>query len=148
MLQFAINITPPEIPSAGFITAGIIVGFYGGIIAAVFAARAALRFWYKKVIGLKKTIFLVSVPKEAAEKKSELEKQKTLQEIQEEIGAGEKLFAAIGGLHAQRGIVHWFLGRTDLFSFEIVVKEGLIWFYIATPGKYTQYVRDQGHAMY
>lgn len=148
MFQLAINFTPPTIPSAGLITAEIIIGFYGGIIAAVFLVRTILRYWHKKAIGVKNVILLISVPKEAAEKKSELEKQKTLQEIQEEIGAGEKLFAAIGGLHAQRGILHWFLGRTDLFSFEIVVREGLIWFYVATPGKYTQYVRDQVHAMY
>src|SRR3989338_6565675 len=148
MLQFAINITPPEIPSAGFITAGIIVGFYGGIIAAVFAARAALRFWYKKAIGLKKTILLVSVPKEAAEKKSELEKQKALQEIQEDIAVGEKLFAAIGCLRAERGIIAWFLGRSDLFSFEIVVKCGLIWFYVATHPKYKDYVIQQIQALY
>src|SRR3989338_777341 len=147
MLQFAINITPPEIPSAGFITAGIIVGFYGGIIAAVFAARAALRFWYKKTIGIKKAILLVSVPKEAAEKKSELEKQKTLQEIQEDIAIGEKLFAAIGGLRAQRGFASWFFGRSDLFSFEIVAREGLIWFYIAVPPKFREYITGQIHAL-
>ncbi len=148
MFPFGLEITAPNVPSPLLVSIALVVGFYGGIIVAVFVARALLRYWYKKVIGLKKVIFLVRVPKEAAEKKSELEKQKTLQEIQEEIASGEKLFAAIGGLRAERGVIRWFLGRIDLFSFEIVVREGLVWFYVATPPRYAQYVKEQIHALY
>ena len=148
MFPFNIQVNVPDLPSSLTLTIGILVGFYGGALLLVMVIRWSLRFWYKKSIGLKKSILLISVPKEAAEKKSEIEKQKTLQEIQEDIGVGEKLFAAIGGLRPQSGFVAWFLGRSDLFSFEIVVHEGLIRFYVATPPKYREYVTEQIHALY
>lgn len=148
MFQFAINITAPDLPSPLVTSLQIIVGFYGGVLAVIFLIRTVLRYWYKKVIGLQNTVLLISVPKEAGEKKSEAEKQKSLQELQEDIAIGEKLFAVIGGLRAQRGIKAWFLGRTDLFSFEIVLKDGLIWFYVVTPPKYKDYVIEQMHALY
>ncbi|MDO8505724.1 MAG: type IV secretion system DNA-binding domain-containing protein, partial [bacterium] len=148
MLQLTLNVNAPEIPSAGLITAGIIIGFYGGITLLVVLLRVFFHWRHKKAMGIKKTILLVSVPKEAAEKKSELEKQKSLQEIQEDIAIGEKLFAAIGGLRAQRGFSSWFFGRSDLFSFEIVAREGLIWFYIAVPPKFKEYITGQIHALY
>src|SRR3989338_753817 len=95
--------------SPEILTGLILVGFYGGIFALILFARAFLIYWYKKVIGLKKSVLLVRVPKEAGEKKGDLEKEKALQELQEDIAVGEKLFNAIGGLRAQRGVLTWFI---------------------------------------
>ncbi|MBI2552829.1 type IV secretory system conjugative DNA transfer family protein [Candidatus Uhrbacteria bacterium] len=148
MLQFTGAITSSEMPSAASLTAKIIVGFYGGVLAAVYLSRFLLRYWYKRLIGTRYALLRISVPKESAEKKQELEKAKTLQEIQEDIAVGEKLMAAIGGLHAQRHLKPWFLGRSDLFSFEIVVKDGLIYFYIATQQKFKNFLADQIHGLY
>ena len=148
MFQLALNISPPEIPSSDLITAGILIGFYGGILVALLVARVLLKRWYKKVVGVKKTILLITLPKEAAEKKGETERAKTLQEIQEDIAVGEKLFAAIGGLRPQWGMLTWLLGHNDIFSFEIVADKGLVSFYVALPPKYKTYITEQLHALY
>ncbi len=121
---------------------------YGFLFILFFGARIFARYGYKRTIGLKKKILLVSLPKEAGEKKGETEKAKTLQEIQEDISVAEKLFSAIGGLRAQRGLGAWFLGRADAFSFEIVAREGLIWFYIVTPPRHRDYIAEQVQALY
>ena len=39
-------------------------------------------------------------------------------------------------------------GRHDVFSFEIVVKNGLIYFYIAIPPEYCDYITEQLHAQF
>lgn len=46
-----------------------------------------------------------------------------MQNLREDIARGENMFASIGGLRAQRGIIPYILGRNDHFSFEIVASK-------------------------
>jgi hypothetical protein len=55
-------------------------------------------------------VYLVRLPKE---KPKDNERELTVQQLREEIARGETLFAAIGGLRAQRGPKAWLFGRHD-----------------------------------
>jgi len=90
-------------------------------------------------------VFLVRLPKE---KPHDDRKEETSQQIKEEIAKGETIFAAIGGLRAQRSFKHWLLGRTDQFSFEIVASRSRIAFYVVTPKSEARYLEQQIHAHY
>ncbi|MDP3245250.1 MAG: type IV secretion system DNA-binding domain-containing protein [bacterium] len=125
-----------------------LIFIYGGAMLLIFVARFFLKKWYRVHLGFKKVILLVSLPKEAAEKKGEAERKKSLQELQENIAVAQTLFSAVGGLHAERGFRPWFLGRADSFSFEIVAEKGLISFYVAAPPKYRDFIEQEIHALY
>ena len=146
LLPTDISVEMPTV--APEIVAGLyIVAFYLIVAAVVILARYFLKKWYSTHIGLKKSILLVTLPKEAAQKKGETERPKTLQELQEDIAVAQTLFSAIGGLHYERGIKPWFLGRSDNFSFEMVMEKGLISFYVATPPKYRDFMEQEIHAL-
>ncbi|TAL20093.1 ATP-binding protein [Patescibacteria group bacterium] len=118
------------------------------VLLALYLVRFILRRRAREKKGFKKRILLVTVPKESAEKKGEMEREKSLQEIQEDIAVAESLFAAIGGLKADRSLGAWFTGREDDFSFEVVAHEGLVSFYVAVPERLEQYITQQIHALY
>ncbi len=90
-------------------------------------------------------VFLVRLPKE---KPDDEKKEDSVQKLKEEIAKGETIFAAIGGLRAQRGFRHWLLGRTDHFSFEVVANHNKIAFYVAVPKREARYLEQQIHAHY
>jgi type IV secretory pathway TraG/TraD family ATPase VirD4 len=90
-------------------------------------------------------IYLVRLPKE---KPQDLNKEETLQQLREEIGRSETIFASIGGLRAQRGIRAWLFGRSDHFSFEIVANHKLISFYVVAPREMSRYIEQQVQAHY
>ena len=103
-----------------------------------------------KVFGLgrsyfKQKLFLIKLPKE---KPKDENKETTAQQLKEEIAKGETIFAAIGGLRAQRGFVSWLLGRNDHFSFEIVAEHGKIYFYAVAPERHALYLEKQITAHY
>ncbi len=116
---------------------------------AVFFILAILRWWWRKKIHqsayFDHCLYLVRLPKEHPEDK---EKNFTAQQMQEEIARAETIFAAIGGLRAQRGLRQWLWGRDDIFSFEIVVQERLISFYVAVPKRLKKYLEEQINAHY
>jgi len=91
------------------------------------------------------TIFLVRLPKE---RPGEENKEKTVQELREEIAVGEAIFDSIGGSRAQRGLKAWFFGRDDNFSFEIVASNKKIYFYVVAPNYSARYIEQQIHARY
>ncbi len=124
-----------------------LVGLYVVVFVALLIARKILRRKHREEKGFRKTVLMVTVPKEAAEADAG-KKEVTLEEIQEKIGAAESLMTAIGGLRAQRGFKAWFVGRDDELSFEIVVANGLIRFYVAVPPRYRQLMEEQIHANY
>ncbi len=95
----------------------------------------------------RKLVLQVLVPKEAAEK-GNVEAKESLQEIQEHIGVAENLFTAIGGLKAEKGFKTWFFGHEETFSFEMVMHEGLISFYVSTPINRLEFIKQQIHAQY
>lgn len=117
-------------------------------LIAFWILRFFLRKRHQTSAAFQKVVLLVTVPKEAAEKKGEMERKKTLQEIQEEISVAQALFAAIGGLSPQKGFKTWLLGPDDVFAFEIVNLKGLIHFFLSIPGKYRTFIEQQIHALY
>ena len=73
--------------------------------------------------AFRKTILLVTVPKESSDS---ADQQETIELLKNQIAVAESWFATLGGLRAQRGLGSWLTGRTDHFSFEIVQQNGLI----------------------
>ena len=71
------------------------------------------------------------------------EKEQFVSELAEKISTMESFFANIAGLSAQKGIKHEFIGRSDQMSFEIVLKEGLIYFYVVVPENLKSYIEEQ-----
>ncbi|MFA5109685.1 MAG: hypothetical protein WC458_04045, partial [Patescibacteria group bacterium] len=90
-------------------------------------------------------VSLVRLPKE---KPDDEKKESSAQRLKEEIAKGETLFAAIGGLKAQRGFRAWLMGRDDQFSLEIVASHNRIAFYVVAPRRDSRYLEQQIHAHY
>lgn len=122
----------------------ILIVFAGGIAVYI----SYLRKKHKAELASRLKIYKVLLPKEAGEKKSEQERTKSLAEIQEDIAVMENLFSAIGGLKPEMNFHSIVYGRHDIFSFEIVVQKGLIYFYVATPKRYAEYLEEQIHAQF
>ncbi len=95
-------------------------------------------------------IYLLRVPKEKPEEKSQPSTQNYLQKLREDIARGETIFKAIGGLKAQEWHHNfaWLLGRNDHFSFEIVANNKLISFYAVAPREMGRYLEQQIQAYY
>ena len=93
-----------------------------------------------KVKSGKKIILQITLPKEVLEQGND--KKETLQNIQEKIGIMESIYANISGL---KGMKNFSNGN---LSFEIVVKNGIISFYIASPEKIEQFIVQQIQAQY
>ncbi len=129
-----------------FIIAGILAIF----ISCLYILRAFFRMQSRQSKAFYKVVLQILVPKE---RKSEGQggqagTEDRLEQIREEIAATETLFSTIGGLKAQRGFMNWLRGRTDHFSFEIVARNNLIYFYVAVPIKMRSFVEEQIHAQY
>ncbi len=90
-------------------------------------------------------VYLVRLPKE---KPQDMDKEDSVQQLQEEIARGETIFSSIGGLRAQRGFKAWLFGRSDHFSFEVVASHKLISFYIVAPREMGRYIEQQVQAHY
>ncbi|NCN99964.1 TraM recognition domain-containing protein [Candidatus Falkowbacteria bacterium] len=90
-------------------------------------------------------VFLVRLPKE---KSDDEKKEFGEQLLKEEIAKGETLFAAVGGLPAEKGWRAWFFGRRDQFSFEIVASANRIAFYVVAPPNSARYLEQQINAYY
>jgi hypothetical protein len=110
--------------------------------------RSGIRRRYQTGAALKKVVLLVTVPKESAEKGDAGQREKTLQEIQEDIAIMSNIFSAIGGLRAQRGLLATTVGREDTFSFEIVAQDGLISFYVVVNAEQQEFIEQQIQAQY
>lgn len=125
-----------------------IVAAYAAVFVALLVVRNRLRKKHHADKGFRKVVLLVTVPKESSESGGGSGKEATIQEIREKIGAAESLFASLGGLPPEKGIKAWFYGREDEISFEIVMHEGLIHFYVAVPPHLRDLLEEQIHANY
>ncbi|TAK04774.1 DUF87 domain-containing protein [Patescibacteria group bacterium] len=152
LLQLTLDVTesaPVVVDAGGFLNDPIILAVVAGVAAlfglGLFFAvlRAVLHGSFRARHGFDMAVMLVTLPKESAEKKGEQERTKSLQEIQEDISVAETLFSTLGGLRAERGLTAWLRGRKDHFAFEIVARDGLVEFYVATPKRYAQYLVQQ-----
>ncbi len=122
--------------------------FWAAAVAVVLVLRWLLRKRNERSLNFKKTIFLIVLPKEAGMKKGEQEKEQTIRDIQEKIAVVEGVFSNLGVLKAEKGLKTWFTGRGDTFALEMVLTDGLIYFYAAAPHKYRDYLSEQIHAQY
>lgn len=112
-------------------------------------ALSAIRRWLHRrthaQIAHDQVVFLVTVPKyKASDDKKEIGQAN----IREQIGVAETLYASLGGVKAERGIMRWILGRRDHISLEIVAHDGLISFYVAAPRRVRDYIEQQILAQY
>lgn len=91
-------------------------------------------------------VLMVRVPKEL--RKEDANSDKSQQQIQEMIGSMETVFATLGALKVQHGFGPWLMGRSDVFSFEIVTHRDKISFYVSMPSEYQTFLEEQIHAQY
>ncbi len=98
---------------------------------------------YKNLTSFKHSVLLVLVPKYEVEEGGRITEPKSQQELAEKIAIMESFFSNIAGLKAQKGLKYNFLGRTDHMSFEIVLKDGLIYFYVVVPENLKAFIEDQ-----
>ncbi len=152
LFQLSLDVTesaPIIVDTGGLLSDPLILLLITALVALFCAGlffsllRLILRHSFRARHGFDMSVMLVTVPKESAEKKGEQERTKSLQEVQEDISVVETLFSTLGGLHAERGFGSWLRGRKDHFAFEIVARDGMVEFYVATPKKYAQYLVQQ-----
>src|SRR3989338_5429229 len=125
------------------VAALIIVGFF-------YLLRAILHGAHRQSKAFNRVVLQILVPKERKTEGqgNQLTEEDRLERVKEEIGITETFFAAIAGLKAQRGLMNWLRGRTDHFACEIVVRDGLIRFYIDVSRRWQQMIKQQIHAQY
>jgi len=154
LLQFGFSSSVEPEAVSGFMNSslflGLILALVGLVILVVvmLVIRAGISRRYQTGAALKKVVLLVSVPKESSEKGDAGQREKTLQEIQEDIAIMTNIFSAIGGLRAQRGLKAATVGREDSFSFEIVAQNGLIYFYVVVNLDQQEFIEQQIQAQY
>lgn len=122
----------------------------GGLIAIIFGTRKIFHELNKKNKAFNRIVLQVLVP---GRKKSEgqggkVEDGDRLEQIKEDIAVAQTFFSAVAGLKPKKGIVKWFTGREDDFSFEIVVDNQQIKFFIDVPKKQRGFIEQQIHSQY
>ncbi len=121
------------------------IGLALGLAVLVFLIRLMIRYSLKKEKYFEHTVLLIRLPKEQP---GDEQKEFNAQMIREEINKAEMMFAAIGGLRAQRGFKAWLLGRSDHYSFEIVASQKQIAWYAVAPREQARYIEQQIHSRY
>jgi type IV secretory pathway TraG/TraD family ATPase VirD4 len=124
----------------------VIVGIFG-LIAFFSMLKSRLRKQSVLKDGEYKNVTLmITVPKFTSEESVKSDEKIT--ETQEDIAFAETIFAAVGGLKAQKGFKAWLYGRHDSIAFEIVAHEKLITFYVTVPRYLREFLEQQMHAQY
>src|SRR3989344_7760802 len=119
------------------------------LISLIYILRTIFMIKGRESKAFHKTILLIKVPKEKkGEKPESMSSEASLNQIREEIAVSETLFSAVAGLKRESGFMAWLKGRNDHVSFEIVVKDSKISFYVAVPDKIKGFVEQQVHAQY
>lgn len=119
------------------------------LISLLFVVRALLVSYGKESKAFHRAILLIRVPKEKKGEKPETSgAEENLNQIREETAIAETLFSSIAGLKKDKGFLAWLKGRNDHLSFEVVVKDNKISFYVAVPDKMKDFVHQQIHAQY
>ncbi|MBT3539464.1 type IV secretory system conjugative DNA transfer family protein [Candidatus Parcubacteria bacterium] len=118
-------------------------------VGVFFITRSITRSVFKMKHAFDRTLLHILVPKEKkSEGASNASQEERLDQIREEIGITETLFSSIAALKAERGFHRLFRGRNDHISFEIVVHNNLIHFYVAVPHKVKGFIEQQINAQY
>jgi len=139
----------PLLQNPGVILVMIPILAIAVIVAIIFIARSVLMAKGKEGKAFHKTVLLIRVPKERKGEKTEnANAEENLNQLREEIAIAESLFSSIAGLKRESGFMSWFAGGNDHLSFEIVVKDSKISFYVAAPDKIKNFIGQQIHAQY
>jgi len=120
------------------------------VVALLFIIRNFTRRAFSIKYAFDRTVLRILVPKERKSEGSggQAGQEDRLEHIKEEIAITETLFATIAGLKTERGIQRWFRGRNDHIAFEIVMQDGLIYFYVAVPHRLKSFLEQQINAQY
>jgi len=119
------------------------------IVGIFFILKSLTRAFYKIQHTFDNTLLHIIVPKEKkTEGSGNSSQEERLEQIKEEIGITETIFSTLASQKAQKGIIRWFKGRNDNFSFEIVVHNNLINFYVSVPKKMKSFLEQQINAQY
>ena len=125
----------------------ILVGIF--LISLLYTLRSILHVRTKFKSSFDKVVFLILVPKERKGERSDSgPSDDSITKTREEIAITETFFSAVAGLKLQNGFVKWLTGRDDHLSFEIVVSDNKISFYVVCPRKVKDFVSQQIHAQY
>jgi len=130
-------------PASYIPVAIILISAFLFIYLSILIIKRVTRFLYKRSATFKQIVLSVLVPKYEVVKEGETFQPKTQQELAEKIAIMESFFANLAGLKSQKGLKAEFLGRTDHMAFEIVLKNGLIYFYVVIPEYLRDYVEQQ-----
>lgn len=115
------------------------------IVCFLIWLRRVHRRLYQMQATFSKVVLLVTLPKDSAKDSDE---RVTQESSREDIAVAETLFAAIGGMKAERGFKAWLWGRQDHMALEIVASGGLISFYVAVPKYLQRYLEQQIEGQY
>lgn len=120
----------------------VFVGIGLLVVLGLFIMRFILRnFTRVRSKTFHKIVLQVTLPKFRHEEESQRGPQK--EQVQEAIAAAEMFFATLGGLKAEKGFHAWLYGRSDEFSFEIVVQKKLIKFFVVAPAPLKEFAEQQ-----
>ncbi len=112
-------------------------------------AKKIIKVFNQTSTTFHKSILLIKVPKERKGDDSKSSSgEDNLNQTREQIAVVETLFSSIAGLKSEKGFGRWLFGSKNNFSFEIVVKENKISFFMAVPDKYRNFMEQQIHAQY
>jgi type IV secretory pathway TraG/TraD family ATPase VirD4 len=157
MFQFGLEETAATIPTlpawgveGDLYLATVILVSVGALLVVIgilFIIRFIIRFRAATHHGMFETVtILVTVPR--FKHKEETERAGTKEQVQEAIASAETFFSAIGGLKRHHGFHAWLFGRHDEMSFEIVVHNKEIRFYLTVPKEMEHTVVQQLSASY
>jgi hypothetical protein len=119
------------------------------LVILTYLLRSILHARGQQSKAFHKTVLLIKVPKEKkGEKPESASGEANINQIREEIAIAETLFSSVAGLRREKGFLSWLKGRNDHVSFEIVVKDSNISFYVAVPDKTKEFIEQQIHAQY
>ncbi|MDD3284427.1 MAG: type IV secretion system DNA-binding domain-containing protein [Patescibacteria group bacterium] len=98
--------------------------------------------------AFKLKLLKLRVPKFCSDDGKKENIQNFQQKTQERISVIENLYSTLGGMKAQRGINSIIGKRTDHFSLEVVLLDGLIYFYIGLPENSINFFKERIQSVY
>lgn len=109
---------------------------------------AVAKHYFRKQNERDLAVISVSLPKFNPDDKEGSGQPKNHQELVDKLSNAEAMMNSIAGLSAQKGWKADLFGRTDYYSFEIVFKNNLIYFYVAAPREHLQFIKEQVTAQF
>ncbi len=139
----------PIVSDATIISLALVFGtILAALVATIFIIRAFVRPAARTHKAFGRVVLQIQVPKEKRSDGSNQNNDERLEQVREEIGITETLFATFAGIKHHSTLSSWFSGRNDHLAFEMVTHNNLIYFYVAVPAKYQSFIEQQITAQY